>query len=44
MNGNVQHSEAGTLQRVGIFGGGAWGTALAQSRPPRRTGRHAVGP
>ena len=31
MNGNVQHSEAGTLQRVGILGGGAWGTALAQS-------------
>ena len=31
MNGNLQHSEAGTLQRVGILGGGAWGTALAQS-------------
>jgi glycerol-3-phosphate dehydrogenase (NAD(P)+) len=31
MNGNLQQSEAGTLQRVGILGGGAWGTALAQS-------------
>ena len=37
MNGNLQHSEAGLLQRVGILGGGAWGTALAQSA--RRAGR-----
>ncbi len=31
MNGNLQQGEAGMLQRVGILGGGAWGTALAQS-------------
>ena len=37
MNGNLQQSEAGTLQRAGILGGGAWGTALAQSA--RRAGR-----
>lgn len=37
MSGTSQHSEAGTLQRVGILGGGAWGTALAQS--VRRAGR-----
>jgi len=37
MNGNLQHGEMQALQRVGILGGGAWGTALAQSA--RRAGR-----
>jgi glycerol-3-phosphate dehydrogenase (NAD(P)+) len=37
MNGNLQHGETRALQRVGILGGGAWGTALAQSA--RRAGR-----
>ena len=37
MNGNFQHGEMQALQRVGILGGGAWGTALAQSA--RRAGR-----
>ncbi len=37
MNGNLQDGEASTFQRVGILGGGAWGTALAQSA--RRAGR-----
>ncbi len=37
MNGNLQHGEMQPLQRVGILGGGAWGTALAQSA--RRAGR-----
>jgi len=37
MNANSQDSETRALQRVGILGGGAWGTALAQSA--RRAGR-----
>ncbi len=37
MNGNLQDGETRRLQRVGILGGGAWGTALAQSA--RRAGR-----
>ncbi|MGC2397092.1 MAG: NAD(P)-binding domain-containing protein, partial [Rhodomicrobium sp.] len=37
MIGNLQDGEMQALQRVGILGGGAWGTALAQSA--RRAGR-----
>ena len=37
MNANSQDGETRALQRVGILGGGAWGTALAQSA--RRAGR-----
>ncbi len=37
MNGNLQDGETRAFQRVGILGGGAWGTALAQSA--RRAGR-----
>ena len=37
MNANSQDGERPAFQRVGILGGGAWGTALAQSA--RRAGR-----
>ena len=31
MNGNLQDGDAQAFQRIGILGGGAWGTALAQA-------------
>ena len=40
MNENLQDRETRAFQHVGIFGGGAWGTALAQSA--RRAGRDAT--